>query len=370
MSKKATHTRGIRRLGIGLILVAGLLLAWVVIAWGPRSPLTSLIKGREKPIIWGAVLSAPMPVVAISIIVSLRILKVGTEQPRKQQPGAQWRAPTRELQTEAQTSPSLRAEGSVEAWALQRQIEEQLAQEQQALRQSSEQAQEQLAQEQWWGREQQDQDWQTQEQQAQKQERQEQRTDQEDLIQDWFEQLQDWLGQIQDQLRQMQEEIPQIRQPAAPMLKQLGQLQEKAPFLTPPEMQGQMKQIQEQMGRMYYELPEGISSQVLADLAQMQRQMVEMMAQMEQQVTQTEQLEEQQDQDKINLEDLTEDFLEDMDISDLFEVEEIEDPLVKVLTADLENIDVLDLLGECREVADQLRKGNSLVLGLNGIKGG
>ena len=47
------------------------------------SSSTSPRKVQGQPVIWGAILSVPMPVVATAIIVSLRVLKVGTEKARK-----------------------------------------------------------------------------------------------------------------------------------------------------------------------------------------------------------------------------------------------------------------------------------------------
>lgn len=131
-----------------------------------------------------------------------------------------------------------------------------------------------------------------------------------------------------------------------------------------------MRRMQEQMGHLQG-LPGGIPPEAQADLARMQQQMAQMMAQvMTQTMVQMQQAgvqppvvlqpEEQQDEDEteLDLEDLD---LPEEDFSSLFDVEEVENPYLAALSKGLEDIDMFDLLEECKEMAGQLRRGNSLV---------
>jgi len=357
----AGHTRGIRRPIVALAFVAGLL-GWTVIGWGPWSLLTSLLEGREQPIIWGSVLSMPIPVVATTIIVSLRLWKAGQEADRGQRMGAQPRA----LAPEGPTAARL---------ALAQQIEEQRLQEQ--WRAQEQQAQKQQIEARWIQEQpgaqpaQEQQTWaqQTQEQPA-AQQTQEQPMAPMPQQADQMKPVEDWLAQMQDRLMQMQEQVPEMQQPVAQLLAQLRQVQEKMPQMTLSEIQDQMRQVHMQLGATYSGLPEGIPPQAQAELARMQQQMAQMMAQvmaqtmaqMQQPAVQQPAVQQpavQQDQEEINLHDLD---LTSEDLASLFEVEEVENPYVAAISEGLEDIDMFDLLEECKEAADQLRRGNSLAL--------
>ncbi len=166
------------------------------------------------------------------------------------------------------------------------------------------------------------------------------------------------------------------------MLEQMSELQGKMAEMTPAEMQERAKQIQEQIGQMQG-LPEGrLPPEARAELARMQQQMAQVMgqvmgqtmAQMQQAAVQqaavqqaaVQQVPAIQQAEELLAEEEYELDLGDLDLTEeglasLFEVEEEEDPYLQALSEGLEDIDMLDLLEECQEVANDLGRGNSLV---------
>ncbi|MBM4431042.1 MAG: hypothetical protein FJ026_11950 [Chloroflexi bacterium] len=187
------------------------------------------------------------------------------------------------------------------------------------------------------------------------------------MQQDQVIQVQDLLGQMRDRLLRLQAQLPEMQQaPIAHLLKELGQVQGNASQMTASEIQERLGQLQEQMRQVESGLPKGsLPPEAQAELARMQQQMAQVMAQvMTQMVVQVQQQaavllsEEQKDEDEIDLSDLN---LGAEDLSDLFDVEEVEDQYTAALKEGLEEIDMPDLLEECKKVASQLREGNSLV---------
>lgn len=367
MSKSADRIRKLRRPIIGLVLIAELLLGWMTIGWGPWSFLTSLIEGREQPIIWGAVLSMPMPVVATAIIVSLRLLNVGTGQAREQRTGARPGALAREWQTEAR--PPGVQQLQVQQMAPQmaqkpQQMPQQMAQmPQQIAPQTADMLQQQMQQ----------QMAQMPQQMAPQMVGMEQQAPQQ--MEGLLGPMQDWLRNMQDQLRRMLEQAPRMQQSLAPMQDQLAQMQERLGQvqgeMTPLEMQQLWGQMQLQMGQslgrlrhLQHELPGGVTP----ELARLQQLTTQIMAQIQQQLAQLPPVERtgvpqfQEEQPALQKSEL-EETLGDI-LADAFEEEKAMDPHLQALADSLEYVDVLDLLEKGKEIVDQLRRGISLAPGL------
>ena len=377
--------------------------------------LTSPLKVQGQPVIWGAVLSASMPVVATAIIVSLRVLKVGTEKARKKRR----RARPEELDQEWLIEEQLDQERQIEA---QQPIVQQPPSQQVAAREAQVQqqvaAQEAQVQQQVAAREAQMQQQMQQQVAAQEAQMQQQMAAQEaqmqqqmDLqveqmrqqMQQQIEQMQqmaqakpetpkqareqtqgmlspmtDWLGGVQEQLQGMQELSPEMQQLLSPMLDQvdflmgnLGQMQEDMPRLNPRQLQGKMGQMQMQMVKMLEQfkqlesnLPANISPQARAALMQMQQFAMQTMTQFQQQAGQIQQLKDQfddtpMDTQKSDLEAALSDIL-----ADAFEEEETMDPHLKALIESLPYVDMLDVLEKGKEIAEQIKRGASLAPGL------
>ena len=270
----------------------------------------SSFKAPDQPIIWGAILSLPMPVVAVSIIVSLRFLKFGTarvrkkrrrtrpeeleqewvttteeqlaeeRQPRARQPGAQQAQPQ---QAEAQQAQPQQA--AAQAAQMQQQMEAQAAQ----MKQQSEKAKEALAaqtqqtaaaqtvqaaaqtvqmQEQMEQQMQAQMDMQIEQMRQQMQEQMEEAMKLAQVKPETTKQareqtsgmlspMTDWLGGVREQLQGMKEQAPEMQQLLSPMLDQvdflmtnMGQMQKDIPTMNQQQLQGKMGQMQMQMVKM------------------------------------------------------------------------------------------------------------------------
>ena len=282
----------------------------------------SSFKAPDQPIIWGAILSLPMPVVAVSIIVSLRFLKFGTARVRKKRRKTrpeeleqEWVTTTEEQlaekrqtetpQSRAQPVEARKAEAqqaqpqqaaAAQAAQMQRQMEAQAAQ----MKQQSEKAKEALtAQMQQTAEAQtvqataqavQMQEQMEQQMQAQMQEQMQAQMDQQieqmqQQMQAQMEEMQktaqtkpettkqareqtsgmlspmtDWLGGVQAQLQGMQGMSPEMQQLLSPMLSQVDLLMGN-------------------MGKMQKDIPSMNQNQLQGQMGKMQMQMVSMLEQ-------------------------------------------------------------------------------------------
>ncbi len=385
------------------------------------SSSTSPRKVQGQPVIWGAILSVPMPVVATAIIVSLRVLKVGTEKARKkrrrtrpEELDQEWLTTTeeqlaQERQIEAQ-QPRVQQpqpqQVAPPAAQMQQQVAAPAAQMQQQMEQQKElqaaQMQQQMEQQQELQAVQMQQQME-QQQELQAVQMQQQMTPQAAQMQQQMEQMQqmaqavpetpqqarkqtqgmltpmkDWLGSVREQLKRMQEQSPELQQLMSPMLGQvdflmgnLGQMQEEMPRLSPQQLKGKMGQMQMQMVQMLEQfkqlegnLPANISPQAGAALAQMQQYTTQMMAQFQQQLGQMQQLRDQFDDGPIaHQQSELETALADI-LADAFDEEEDVDLNLAALIKSLKYVDVLDVLEKGKEIADQLKRGISLAPGL------
>ena len=340
------------------------------------SSLTSPLKVQGQPVIWGAVLSASMPVVAIAIIVSLRLLNMGTGQARKQQIEQQ------RVQAQQAQEQQIRVQ---QPGAQQAGVQQPGAERAQAQQIGVQQPGVQQAGVQQPGAEQ-PQAQQIGVQQPEAQQPQEQPTAQ-TMSRDKVKQSQDLLAQMQDRLLNLQGQVPEIQPAVAQMLEQMSELQEKMGGMTPAEMQERAKQIQEQIGQMQGLPEDRLPPEARAELARMQQQMAQVMGQtmvqMQQAAVQQAAVQQaavqqaagpqppaiqqaegllagddEEEEGGIDLGDLD---ITAEDLASLFEAEEEGDPYLQALGEGLEDIDMLDLLEECKEVADDLERGNALV---------
>lgn len=347
---------------------------------GKASLLASLIKGREQPIIWGTFLSLPVPVVAASIIFSLRILNIGTEQ--KQRARARQAILTQGGPLEGQ-QPGMQQLGGLQIGQMSAEMASQMAQMQPQMDQSMAQMQQQMAQ----------MDPQVAQMQQQVEMPSEQAEEQpapltpEQVLEQLREQMQsllapmqDWTDGLQECLSRLQKEVPEVQPLVGPMLSQLERMQDhlvqtaaKIPDMSPLEAQGEWGQIQLQMGqiveRLKYvqsKLPPGVSPLAFSELLGMQQQTAQLMTQVQQQLAKIqEQFGGKTEEENVVVPEKSEleEALADI-LLDAFEEEETMDPHLENLAKDLDDIDIQDLLGRTKQIASQLGRGISLAPGL------
>jgi hypothetical protein len=185
----------------------------------------------------------------------------------------------------------------------------------------------------------------------------------------------DWVAQTREQLLELQEQLPQMTQPVEQVLERLLQTQAKIDQMSPTDLQAEMRQIQAQLGRMQQEAVQEVPPEAQSQLAQM-HQMTDIMAQamtraivqiQQQPVVQSPPTEpqtiepspaEESSESEDPLDDLEDLDLTEEGLADLFEIEEAQDPSIEALGRGLDEIDVSDLLGNCRDVSLRLRKHN------------
>ena len=174
-------------------------------------------------------------------------------------------------------------------------------------------------------------------------------------IQDWLAQMRERLAQLKGATPQMQDAVAQMQERLQHVLEQLAEMQTKATLAGQPEtpedvnqLRGYMGQLQEQLKRMYDELPDDTPPEVRAELMRMQLQMEELLAQL---MGLGAEEEPEEDLDAASVVD---------DLWGDFEDEDEELSKLEALCAELDDIDIGDLLERSREVASQLREGISL----------
>ena len=391
------------------------------------SSLTSPLKVQGQPVLWGAILSVPMPVVATAIIVSLRVLKVGTEKVRKKRRRTrpeeleqEWVTTTeeqlaeerqiearqprarkpREQQSEEQQSreqkPGTRkpqpqqsaAAQAVQSAAQAAQMQEQMEQQKEAqAAQMRQQMEQQKAAQAAQMQQQVDLQVEQMRQQMQQQMAQMQQMAQakpespkqaREQTQGMLSPMKDWLGGVREQLQGMQEQAPEMQQLLSPMLDQvdflmgnLGQMQEDMPRMSQRQLQGKVGQMQMQMLKMLEQfkglesnLPANIAPQARAALAQMQQFAMQMMTQFQQQAGQIRELQGTFDDTPMEAQKSDlEAALADI-MADAFDEEEGMDPHLEALIKSLPYVDIQDVVEKAKEILDQLQRGLSLAPGL------
>ena len=385
----------------------------------------SLFRAPDQPIIWGAILSLPMPVVAISIIVSLRFLKFGTARVRKkrrktrpeeleqewvttteeqlaeerqieapqpraqqveaQQPEAQQvearKAEARKAEAQRaqpqQTAEAEAVQAAAQAVQMQEQMEQQM---QEQMQQQLEQQAAQMQQQMDLQVEQMRQQMQAQMEEMQKmaQEKPETTKQAREQTVGMLSPMKDWLSSVQEQLQSMQGMSPEMQQLLSPMLDQvdflmgnMGQMQKDTPTMNQQQLQGKMGQMQMQMVKMLEQfrgvegnLPADASPEARAALAQMQQFAMQMMAQFQEQAGQVRGLQGMFDDTPMEAQqsDL-EAALSDI-MADAFDEEEGMDPHLEALIKSLPYVDIQDVVEKAKEIMDHLQRGLSLAPGL------
>jgi hypothetical protein len=350
-----------------------------------------------------------MPVVAVSIIVSLRFLKFGTARVRKKRRGTrpeeleqEW-VTTTEEQLAEERQPGARR--SREQQAEERQAQAQQAQPQQAQTQQAQppqtaeaqavQMQEQLElqaaqmQEQMQEQMQGQADLQAVQMQEQIQAKREElrkmaeakpetAKQAREQTQTMLSLMRDWLGSVKEQLEATEEISPEMQELVSPVLDQveflmgnMDQLREDIPRLNQQQLQARMGQMQMQMVKMLEQfrglegnLPDNISPEAGGVLSLIREFAMEMMAQFQQQAGQIRELrsmfdDEPMEGQKSDLEAALGDIL-----LEAFEEEETMDPHLEALIKSLPYVDIQDLVEKANEILNDLKKGIKLAPGL------